>query len=243
MTVEEAAVPRFAHALRTEPALYHSYAVAQDGLSYVVGRVWSLLEGRTARVLDAGAGSGRYALALARRGARVAAAEAAAEAVRHARGLAAADGGRPVDPVQAACPRLPFRDAAFDAAVCFAPVLAGGREPALLAEELERVVRPGGRVVVAGNALGDEFERLLPSGAAAALREAEERLAATLRRRGYREETVATAFVFATVDEAERTMGALLGPQAAAYIGSRLMYDHVSPTVAHRVRLLWTDVG
>ena len=243
MTVQPETPAGFAGALREDPALYHSFAVAQDGPGYLLARVRRLLEGRAGRVLDAGAGTGRYALALARGGSRTAAVEPAGAAVRYAGDLAADDGRRPVDPVQASPLHLPFRAATFDAAVCLSAGLDGGAEPAALAAELERAVRPGGRVVVAGHALDDEFERLLPPDLAGQVRAMAARLAAELRDRGYREEVVETAFIFATVDEAERTMGALLGPQAAAYIGGRLMYDHVSPTVAHRVRLLWKEVG
>jgi SAM-dependent methyltransferase len=227
-----------------DPQTWDSFAVAADGPGYVMDRVRRLLEGRTGRVLDAGAATGRGALVLARGGARVVAVEASPRAARYLHARAVADGERAVYPIRAAAEHLPFPDAVFDAAVAWPSLMQPGGAGHLAGAigELERTVRAGGRVIVAGHTLGDELERLLPAALREEVREAEARTAAGLRGRGYREELVETAFIFPTVDEAERTMGALLGAEAAAYIGRRLMYGHVSPTVAHRVRLLWREV-
>jgi ubiquinone/menaquinone biosynthesis C-methylase UbiE len=126
---------------------------------------------RGLRVLDAGCGAGALSERLAGLGARVA-------------GLDLRGG-----PVRGDLRRLPFRDGAFDLAVC-ALVLHYLRDPAAAVAELARVLRAGGRLILcdregspdpvlrAGQerlerSRNPEFARLLaPAEMAALLREA-----------------------------------------------------------------------
>lgn len=97
------------------------------------------------RVLEVGAGTGRFAIATAAQGAWVAATDADSGMAKWgARHRAAPAGPRWLAAEGA---RLPFPDAAFDAAftvaaLCFAP------DHATIVQEMARVVRPGGRVVL-----------------------------------------------------------------------------------------------
>jgi Methylase involved in ubiquinone/menaquinone biosynthesis len=103
-----------------------------------------------ARVLDAGCGSGKMAVPLARAGYRVVGLDLVREGLREMQGrgifgLAAGD---------VRC--LPFRDETFDAVVCY-DVLQHLLEPerALSVEEIRRVLTPGGMTFIEAFGRGD----------------------------------------------------------------------------------------
>lgn len=97
-----------------------------------------------ARVLDLGAGVGRHALALARRGFAVAALDAAPEGIAEINRIAAAE-GLTVDARIGMMTELPFADGAFDHVLSW-NVIYHGDEAVLLAAiaEISRVLKPGG---------------------------------------------------------------------------------------------------
>ncbi len=96
------------------------------------------------RVLDAGAGDGNVALACAARGARVDACDLAAAMVSRGRERC----GQKVTWTRADVQALPYEDSAFDVVVStFGAALAPRAR--LAASELARVLRPGGRLVLA----------------------------------------------------------------------------------------------
>lgn len=113
------------------------------------------------RVLDIGSGSGNTCVAVARSGATVTSldlSDAWHEAVR----AQAADAGVEVELVIGDAQDLPFEDGSFDAVVsCFAHIFAPDHEQ--VAQEMARVLRPGGRVslgVWADGDLDDGFSAL-----------------------------------------------------------------------------------
>jgi SAM-dependent methyltransferase len=95
------------------------------------------------RVLDVGCGTGRLAVALAERGARVWGVDPSEEMLRQARSHA---GGKAAFK-QARAEALPFKDGWFDRAVLRLVVHLVDRPQAF--REVERVLGPGGRIVVA----------------------------------------------------------------------------------------------
>jgi SAM-dependent methyltransferase len=104
--------------------------------------VVSEAELRGARVLDAGCGTGRFAVELAESGlARVWGVDPSAEMLAVARAKT-----RRAAFKQARLEALPFKDGWFDAAVAWLVVHLVDRPTALA--ELRRVLRPGGRVAV-----------------------------------------------------------------------------------------------
>ena len=100
-----------------------------------------------AHALDVGAGTGRHALALARRGGRVVALDQSPEMLAQAR-LAAREEGLAVDPLVASLDApLPLGDGHFDLVVC-ALVLTHLPGLAAAIGECARVLRPGGHLLV-----------------------------------------------------------------------------------------------
>jgi SAM-dependent methyltransferase len=97
-------------------------------------------------VLDAACGTGRYAIPLAQAGARVAGIDLSEEMLDLAR-RKAADSGLSLDLRVGDVRALPLPDASFDLAVC-ALALCHLPDLNLAAQELARVLRPGGRVVI-----------------------------------------------------------------------------------------------
>jgi SAM-dependent methyltransferase len=94
------------------------------------------------RLLDAGCGAGLASVLAALRGATVSAIDAAASQVAIARRRLS-----DADIREADLENLPFDDASFDAVIAVNSVFYAASPPAAL-QELVRVVRPGGRVVV-----------------------------------------------------------------------------------------------
>jgi ubiquinone/menaquinone biosynthesis C-methylase UbiE len=103
-------------------------------------------------VLDVGCGTGRLAIALAERGARVWGVDPSEEMLREARSNA---GGK-ASFKQASAEALPFKDGWFERAVFRLVVHLVDRPRAFL--EIARVLGPGGRVVIATFA-PSSFER------------------------------------------------------------------------------------
>jgi ubiquinone/menaquinone biosynthesis C-methylase UbiE len=95
-------------------------------------------------VLDVAAGDGNFALAAAREGASVVASDLAPRMVERGRERTQAE-GYPVEWVEADAEQLPFGDSSFD---CVGSVFGAmiAPQPRRVAEELFRVVRPGGTV-------------------------------------------------------------------------------------------------
>lgn len=99
------------------------------------------------RLLDAACGTGNAALLAAARGAVVTGLDGAARLLEVAASRAR-EAGVQVEWVHGDLGALPFQAGAFDVAVSVFGVIFA-RDPAQAAAELERVVRPGGRIVLA----------------------------------------------------------------------------------------------
>jgi ubiquinone/menaquinone biosynthesis C-methylase UbiE len=99
------------------------------------------------KVIDVAAGNGNAALAAARRGCEVIATDYVSELLERARRRAEAD-GVPLTTKVADAENLPFEDRTFDAALSTVGVMFTP-DPQRAAQELIRVVRPGGRIGLA----------------------------------------------------------------------------------------------
>lgn len=124
----ETALGRTAHGL--EQGLVFSLAAAEPGQ----------------RALDAGCGTGIYALALAKKGLNVIGIDSSPEMLGLARSKAAAQHVN-VEFAEASVQRLPFSDNEFDLVVTIGVLcFVNARSTAL--KEMRRVLKPGGRIVV-----------------------------------------------------------------------------------------------
>lgn len=97
-------------------------------------------------VLDIGCGDGRYAIALARRGARVVGLDPSGPALEMAKGRAR-DAGVNVSLAEGDARSIPFDSETFDI-VTAVTVLCFVKSPEKVFGEVERVLRPGGLLVV-----------------------------------------------------------------------------------------------
>jgi len=124
-----------------------SYERTAATLERVSARAVDALQiARGIRVIDLGAGTGNAALEAARHGATVLAVEPSQRLVEVCRARAAGE-DLPVEAKQGDASRIPAADGAFDALLSvFAVIFAPDAEAA--ADEMLRVVRPGGRLVV-----------------------------------------------------------------------------------------------
>lgn len=100
-------------------------------------------------VLDAGAGTGRATIPLARRARRVYALDPAPPLLRLLEAKLAAEGLRNTELLRGTFERIPLPDDSVDAVLAcsaFGPLEVRGGERGL--DELQRVTRPGGRIVI-----------------------------------------------------------------------------------------------
>jgi len=102
---------------------------------------------RERRILDAGAGEGRFAAELAGRGAAVVGVDRSSGMLAAAKRRLLAGGPR-VLLTRGDVHRLPFRSASFDDVVAIT-LLCFAERPGNVTREMARVTRPGGRVVLA----------------------------------------------------------------------------------------------
>lgn len=98
------------------------------------------------RLLDVACGAGQLTLPAARKGIRVTAIDLAANLVEQARAKAAAEGLQ-VQVDQGDAESLPYPDASFDVALSLIGSMFAPR-PDLVASEMLRVTRPGGRIIM-----------------------------------------------------------------------------------------------
>jgi ubiquinone/menaquinone biosynthesis C-methylase UbiE len=110
-----------------------------------------------ARVIDAAAGTGRWAHFCEKRGARVVAVDFCREMLDHAKSAA----------VVADVIRLPFKDGCADIAICAFAIGYTGSDPSACLTELRRITRPGGSVFASDvhpGAIGRGWTRTFRSG-------------------------------------------------------------------------------
>ncbi len=114
------------------------------------------------RLLDVGCGSGQVALIAARAGVQATGCDIAINWLEQARIRAAAEGLH-VTFEEGDAEALPYSDAQFETVVSFAGAMFAPR-PDLVASELTRVCRPGGRIAMAnwtpGGFIGKMFETI-----------------------------------------------------------------------------------
>lgn len=127
---------------------YHSLALSDDPFVRAKNLVELSLIHRSIvgrRILDAGAGTGRFAIPLRAAGLDVTACDISREMLRFAMGQAVR-AGHPVPAVSADIEQLPFRDETFDTIISIT-VLRHFPSWRSLAQACMRLVRPGGRLI------------------------------------------------------------------------------------------------
>jgi ubiquinone/menaquinone biosynthesis C-methylase UbiE len=139
-------VPLFDHLAAEYDSWYQTplgalaHALEQEAVFALAGEV----RGRT--TLDASCGTGHYALAMARRGARVAAVDVSGPMLALAQTKAQRE-GLPLMLVCASLEHLPFRADSFELVTCIL-ALEFVADPAAAVAEVARVQTPGGRLLI-----------------------------------------------------------------------------------------------
>jgi len=172
------------------------------------GRVVEFLDGALprGRLLDVGAGDGHTAELLTRGGRTVVAMAPDGRMIDHAKDLTWARG---------VAQEIPFHDDAFAGAYAtWAFFLSGTSDEDIAAgiRELERVVSPGGPLIVIDNAGDDEFTALADHPIAGD--------GARWERLGFESHIIETSFRFDTLEEARALIGFYFGETAAAGLDS-----------------------
>ena len=185
------------------------------------GVVISFLDGvlPAGRVLDVGAGDGFTAERLTRADRAVVALEPDPGIVADTRRLLWAHG---------VAQDIPFHDRTFDAAYSTWAFFLSGVEPERLErglEEVERVVVPGGPIVVVDNAGDDEFTGLSPRPIAGD--------GSWWTDRGFERSVLESAFRFDSIEEARELIGFYFGEDVAGRVDDTTIEYKIAACVGH----------
>jgi len=162
----------------------------------------------TGWVLDVGAGDGHTAQ-------RLSTTHRTLVALEPSRGMIRTDHG--VAWVQGEAEHLPFGNDTFDAAYAtWAYFFSRNWDPSSGLQELHRVVRPGGPLLIVENLGPDEFSALAPTEINAD--------PAVWERHGFRCDAIDTHFEFETLDDARTLLGFFFGAAGSEAAALRLTF-------------------
>lgn len=152
-----AVLPSNMGAARTWGAGGETYDLVSKGIADAIEHAVDRLNPKPGeRILDVGTGTGWAARSIAARGATVTGVDLGTEIIEAAQTLS---NGYPIDFRVGDAEALPFPDNHFDAVISTFGVMFV-RDPEAAAAELARVVRPGGRVVLATWATGGSVQEM-----------------------------------------------------------------------------------
>jgi SAM-dependent methyltransferase len=170
------------------------------------------------RIADVGTGIGHYPLLLARRTGRTYGIEQQPDLLRVARERAGAMHQPNIRIVEGGVDRLPLRDGAVDI------VLSGEIEPddrwLPAIAEVQRVLRPGGRLVVIGYYGRDDVVPLLEPEAVERAREATQRRTGWWLRNGFKIKVVHSRMDLGDEKTAEELLPRLYGDRGRAFLAA-----------------------
>lgn len=168
------------------------------------------------RIADIGTGIGHYPMLLARRTGRTYGIEANPELLAEAR-RRAADSHQPnIRIVEGEPTRLPLRDGVVDIVLTSNILPEDGSQPAI--EEAQRVLRPGGRLIVIGYYGRDDVAALLEPEVVAQAMDATHRRTGWWLRNGFKIKVVHARVDLAEPELAHALLPRLFGDRGRAYL-------------------------
>jgi ubiquinone/menaquinone biosynthesis C-methylase UbiE len=204
-------------------------AVDPEGQIPAAMQTTAPIEGRV--VLDVGAGVGDRTILYARLASHVYALEPDPAAIPLLRGRAKSSGATNITVLPAGAERIPLENDIVDVAYATWSYFFGpGSEPGL--REVERVVRPGGDVVVAQNYGHDDLSQIWTPDEAEC-----ETWPVWFARHGFEYEVVDTVWRFHSVENARAVLGYLWGTRAGAHV-----IEHQQVEYSYRVAIYHRQV-
>jgi ubiquinone/menaquinone biosynthesis C-methylase UbiE len=132
--------------------------------AYYQGRLKALGFEKMDRVLDAGCGTGQWAVALASLNKRVDAVDVDDDCLRFSGLLASSENAMNCHVHKASIAALPFAANTFDGITCYSVLMLCGKHPLEVFNEFNRVLKPGGKLYLSVDTWGWYLHLLIDQG-------------------------------------------------------------------------------
>jgi len=202
----------------SDPALHARLGAAIDPERKVLAALERIVPLSGKRIADVGTGIGHYPMLLARRTGRTYGIESDPALVTEAR-RRTIDAHQPnIRIIEGSWPSLPLRDGAVD--VVLTSLIDPDDDSLLAVAEAQRILRPGGRLIVIGHYGRDDVAALLEPEVVEHVMEATQRRTGWWLRNGFKIKVVHTRLDLGNAATAHELLPRLYGDRGRAYLMS-----------------------